>query len=66
MSKNPLWKQPTPMMQLRAILASAEGHSSIHESGIISDHQFIDVSKLHINELMNLLPYVEKGSWKDG
>jgi hypothetical protein len=63
MSKNDRWKQSTPLMQLRAILANVAGNAMNHDDKIINDQKFINITKLHIDELMNLLPYVEQGHW---
>lgn len=57
------WKQPTPVMQLRAFLFSLEGQTSNANKGIIRSEQFLRTVNLHVQELQALLPYVEKGHW---
>jgi hypothetical protein len=63
MNKDHRWKQPTPIMQLRAILGSLEGHQSNQEDGIIADSAYIVRAQEHTNQLLNLLPFFEQGHW---
>jgi len=66
MSRDPRWRQPTPIMQLRAVLASLDGNKQVHIEGIIIDVQYMRRVDEHIEQLMNLLPFVEKGNWQEG
>jgi hypothetical protein len=61
--KDPRWKQPTPVMQLRTILGSLEGHLSNQESGVITDAAYIVYAQEHTYQLLNLLPFIEQGHW---
>ena len=63
LNKRPEWKQPTPSMQLTAILGSLEGHKSNHEEGIITDTQYIRNVDWHIDWLIQLRPFIERGTW---
>ena len=62
-NKDPRWRQPTPMMQLVALIGSFEGHKSNHEEGIVTDTQYIRYCDDHIGQLFNLRPFVEQGRW---
>lgn len=63
MNKDPRWRQPTPMMQLTALVGSFEGHKMNHDEVITTDTQYIRACNEHIEMLFNLRPFVERGSW---
>lgn len=62
-TRNPRWRQPTPMMQLTALLFGIEGHKCNHDEGLITDQQYIEVVTQYIDELYALRPFVELGHW---
>jgi len=61
--KDPRWKQPTPIMQLRAILGSLGGWAENQKDGIVTDARYIVYAQEHTEQLLNLLPFVEQGHW---
>ena len=58
------WQQPTPIMQLRAITGSVEGYTSNWRERILPERAYAMRAASFSDELMVLLPYVEKGTWQ--
>lgn len=59
------WKQPTPLMQLRAIVAAVDGHTDNWRSGILSHRAYAHRASSLSDQLTALLPFVERGDWKE-
>lgn len=62
MKKN--WKQQTPADEMVAVYASMEGWFSNWVSGITPNEEFTKKMMWHLNEIHELLPYLQgKQEW---
>ncbi len=61
--KNPRWKQPTPAMQLIAIMGNLQGFKYLLEEKEITVERWLEVSMPIIDEISSLTPFIEKGTW---
>jgi len=62
-NKDSRWRQPTPLMQLIALTGSMEGHKCNHTEGIISDSYYCRQLDDHVDQLVNLQPFIKQGKW---
>lgn len=61
---SPKWRQPTPAMQVEAVLASLEGHLYLFESGITSSAKFGPVVARALADLKELVPHLKGATWE--
>lgn len=66
--KNPLWKQPTPLMQYNAILMGLDGWTGSIEIAIkgcgLKMETIIPKIRDHVEQLRELIPFLEgKENW---
>jgi len=64
MKKRDTWKQPTPLMQLISVIGSMEGHFSNWSENIISNDIYLEHGLDGYEELRELIPFVDNGSWE--
>lgn len=62
--KSAKWRQPTPLMQLQATLASFEGIAYVWKEGMTPDSKFKAMLDRFLDDARELMPHVINGDWK--
>jgi hypothetical protein len=62
---SPKWRQPTPGMQVQAVLAALEGHLYLFEAGIAPAAKFGPSVARALADLKELVPHLEGATWEE-
>lgn len=62
--KSAKWRQPTPSMQVEALLSCLEGTFYCWKEGIGSPGKLQEVLERHIDDMKELVPHLRAAQWK--
>lgn len=57
------WKQPNPAMQLVVLRMTLEGHFENYLDNVITKEKFVERTRGLHEELAQLQPFIDRGSW---